>query len=50
MKRLRNFLRRPRGCQHERTSGVANYYDRDLRIYLRLVRCDACGAALIHES
>lgn len=45
-----NWLRRLfGGCDHE-WRGVANYYDRDTRVFLHLVRCTACGQTLIHEA
>lgn len=36
-------------CTHE-WRGVANYYDRDLHVFLHLVRCARCGDTLIHEA
>lgn len=38
----------PPACDHD-WSGVANYYDRDLKVFLHLVRCTRCGCILIHE-
>ena len=40
------WLRRNRH-QHD-WNGVATYYDRDHKVYLRLVSCE-CGQVMIHE-
>ncbi len=35
-------------CQHD-WEGAANYYDRDLRIFLHLMYCRICGLTIIEE-
>ncbi len=50
MGRLRNFLCKPKACEHKRTRGVANYFVHDLHIFLHLVQCEDCGLAIIEET
>lgn len=35
------------GCQHERMTGIANYFDDDLQCYVHLKQCDGCGTQVI---
>lgn len=46
--RFWNWLTR-RGCQHADRRGVATYYEREFRVYLRLSECRDCGIVLIEE-
>lgn len=46
MKLLKLFRR----CDHADRRGIATYYDREHKVYLRLVECIACNVVLIEES
>lgn len=38
------------GCQHKNLRGVANYYDRDLKVFVHLKECEDCHLTMItHE-
>lgn len=42
-----NELQARRACAHTSTRGVANYYDRDRKVFVQLLQCEDCGDVLI---
>lgn len=34
-------------CRHTNTRGVANFYDRERKVYLQLLVCDDCTMVII---